>query len=56
MLEYECPECESTLIGEFGDEVYCDKCNITYATEWDYFGYGNPKGWITGPSPSSEPQ
>lgn len=36
MTNYSCPNCNKNLIGSFGDNVYCDLCNKTYETDWDY--------------------
>ena len=47
MFDYECPHCEKELSGDFGDDVYCDKCKITMETEWDYIGDGM-SAWLTG--------
>ena len=47
-LEYNCPHCNSDLSGSFGDNVYCEDCDMTYETEWDYFGNYSPGGWLTG--------
>ena len=38
MLEHECPNCDKELMSGFGEDVYCDVCNKTYETEWDYTG------------------
>jgi len=48
MFEYECPYCNSELKGSFGDNVYCEKCDITYETEWDYTDQSNMGAWLTG--------
>ena len=32
-LDYGCPECGKELYGGFGEEVYCEECDVTYETE-----------------------
>lgn len=43
-VKYNCPKCDSELEGEgFGDRVYCEKCDLTYETDWEYdegYDYG----------------
>ena len=48
MLEYECPHCGKELRGSFGDNVYCDKCDKTYETDWDYVTEDNIGCWLGG--------
>jgi hypothetical protein len=47
MFEYNCPHCDSKMEGSFGDKVYCEKCDITFETDWD--GDGDSYfAWLTG--------
>ena len=46
MLEYSCEECNKELTGEFGEDVTCSDCKITYGTDWDYVG-DSIACWIT---------
>lgn len=40
----ECPNCEDELEGGmFGDNAYCEKCNITFETDY----YRHPRHPIT---------
>lgn len=48
MLNYDCPYCEEELWGEFGESVYCEKCNKTFETDWDYTSYSSISCWLTG--------
>ncbi len=50
MFEYECPKCGEELEGDFGDDVTCVPCGVTYETEWDYSDCmeGNMSAWIVG--------
>lgn len=47
MFEYTYPHCGAELEGSFGENVYCEKCNKTYETDYDTIedGYG---AWLTG--------
>ena len=47
-FEYECPECDAELRGDFGDNVYCKNCDITFGTDWDYTSEDSMGAWITG--------
>lgn len=47
MTNYSCPNCNKNLIGSFGDNVYCDLCNKTYETDWDYSTEENIVSLIT---------
>jgi hypothetical protein len=48
MFTYDCPYCNSELEGSYGDDVYCEKCNKTYETDWDYTSYDSMSAWLTG--------
>jgi hypothetical protein len=50
MLNYYCAYCDKELTGSFGDNVYCDNCDISFETDWDYIdaGDGNMSAWLTG--------
>ena len=47
-FEYECPECDNTLHGGFGEDVHCDECGKTFETDFDYSDAmeGNLAAWI----------
>lgn len=47
MLDYECPNCGEELEGDFGENVFCEKCNKTYETQYDYGGNYDLMCWIT---------
>lgn len=44
---YDCPKCGEELTGGFGEDVYCEKCDTTYETDWDYIGEDSMAAWIT---------
>lgn len=46
-LDYECPYCDMELRGSFGDNVYCENCDKTFETDWDYSG-DSIVCWLTG--------
>jgi len=46
VFNYYCPICWDELEGDFGEDVYCDNCDVTYETDWDYINDGMT-GWIT---------
>lgn len=48
MFEYDCPHCDKVLKGGFGDDVYCNICNKTYETDWDYISEDSMGAWLTG--------
>lgn len=47
-FEYECPYCGTEMNGSFGDNVYCDSCDKTFETDWDYSDEDNMDAWLTG--------
>ena len=44
VFKYFCPICWAELEGDFGEDVYCDKCDVTYETDWDSYGEGAGAG------------
>jgi hypothetical protein len=48
MFIYNCPHCDKEMEGSFGDDVYCEDCDITFETDWDYITEDSPAGWLTG--------
>lgn len=48
MLEYSCRHCGSSLSGAFGEKVYCEECDMTFETDYDYTEEGSIVCWITG--------
>lgn len=48
MFEYDCPHCLETLLGSFGEDVYCSNCDKTYETDWDYVIGDSMVAWLTG--------
>ena len=47
-LIYSCKYCDNELEGNFGDRVYCDKCNKTFETDYDYASEENLFCWTVG--------
>lgn len=45
-FEYNCPHCNSEMTGSFGENVYCEKCDLTFETEWDYISEGSMGAWL----------
>lgn len=47
-FEYTCPHCEEEMSGSFGDNVYCEHCDITFETDWDSIDDDTFGAWLTG--------
>lgn len=51
MFEYECPHCSKELTGSFGEDVYCDNCDLIFGTDYDLNldseGGENYFAWLT---------
>jgi hypothetical protein len=46
-FDYNCPHCGKELSGSYGDDVYCDVCDITYETDYTD-GYDDENEWADG--------
>jgi len=47
-FEYECPKCYNEMEGSFGDNVYCETCDVSYETDWDYTSGDSMGAWLSG--------
>jgi hypothetical protein len=49
IFSYSCPHCDLEIEnGGFGDNVYCENCDKTFETDWDYITEDYMSAWLTG--------
>nr|DAR80503.1 MAG TPA: DNA-directed RNA polymerase [Caudoviricetes sp.] len=49
-MNIDCPHCGCEMDVNFGDNVYCDNCNITFETDFELVDCENGiySTWLTG--------